>query len=76
MVADVKVIDRFLGVAALISILAFNAWYIHHVNENSAQRQCTLINAQVRVYEEDPPATSTGQGLAEAYRTLKKEHDC
>lgn len=76
MVADVRGIDRLLGALALASILAFNAWYIHHVNTNSAQRQCTLINAQVRVYDEDPPTTSTGQGLAEAYRTLKKEHDC
>lgn len=76
MVADVKPFDRIIGALALVSILVFNMWYIHHVEGNSARRQCTLINAQVRVYDEDPPSTSTGQGLAEAYRTLKSENHC
>lgn len=68
--------ERFLGLAALVSILAFNMWYTGHAIDKSQERQCELINAQVSVYDETAPTTPAGLRLAETYRTLKAEHHC
>lgn len=72
----VSKLERVLGLLALLSLLGINVWYTHHAIDGSEGRQCELINAQVKVYDETPPTTETGIALAEAYRTLKKENNC
>lgn len=72
----VSKLERVLGLLALLGLLGINVWYTHHAIDGSIERQCELINAQVRAYDESPPQTETGIALAVAYRTLKTENHC
>lgn len=62
--------------AGLALTVAYVQFAIAREREGSERRQCELINAQVRVYDETPPSTAAGILLAETYRDLKIKNEC
>ncbi len=49
-----------LAALTVVVTMAFTIIYTRHVVANSERRDCDSIAADIRVYQETPPATPTG----------------
>jgi hypothetical protein len=88
----VKIIKRitwtfFIAFLGIFVGVGFNIWYTNHVNNERIRTQqaqseegrkvfCSLVNSQIRVYQETPPTTPTGKNSQQSWIDLGKLLRC
>ena len=76
-----------IAFACMLGVGGFNVWYTNHVNNERIKAQevgaaagrrvtCTLINSQIKVWEDSPPTTNTSRKLQQSWVDMGKLLHC
>ncbi len=68
--------SAFIVLLATLSLVVAGLAIGFRLNRNTEMKFCDIVESNVITYEDTPPATKTGQRIADNWRSLRERLHC